>query len=571
MAEPEETDPPLTSWKSHWNPKLNIDATRHAKGNRGGKNVTWARKAKQAAARGQWAKTAEVRQKTSEPKSRALHPDVLAWAAPRPRPAPEVSQAAPPFPPPPLHSPPPVPLHRLPTPAPEDGPLEFSKSAAARKAAAAETPAPPSPISVSSASSASAASPLAPPPPPPKNEAPPPETAPPPKLNRARGAPKPRIHPPPSAPQENQIVDREAPFYGGQPRPMVESDDETKHIPQGLTEQTDIVRWRENGAYKFGNHDLSNIWPPPVPKGSCDESVLRTHVAVLDSRRGLGHGSLPFLARGPEGQAPYVHVWGIPTSGTQVFQKILSEAFPEVRQSGNPCSMRPALLHVGNSRPEWKHAVPINPNLGHTHHGRPNLESGTPQIHVFCVRGLCSWLVAQTRHKWLKVRDDPRVPYSRRQARSVQELMRGPVFLRYLPGSAEAGDAEHQYRNAIQVWLMYMSGYARGFISTYDERWIPRVFIVRWEDLVNFQVELVQWLADAGLPSKPRPFIHRIPEEAVSPSGRTRTEVRHEAARNPEEFGPVEREVLMGHVHNYWELFNRLGYMVERRYVLDPV
>jgi len=149
--------------------------------------------------------------------------------------------------------------------------------------------------------------------------------------------------------------------------------------------------------------------------------------------------------------------------------------------------------------------------------------------------------------------------------------MRGPVFLRYLPGSAEAGDAEHQYRNAIQVWLMYMSGYARGFISTYDERWIPRVFIVRWEDLVNFQVELVQWLADAGLPSKPRPFIHRIPEEAVSPSGRTRTEVRHEAARNPEEFGPVEREVLMGHVHNYWELFNRLGYMVERRYVLDPV
>ena len=69
-----------------------------------------------------------------------------------------------------------------------------------------------------------------------------------------------------------------------------------------------------------------------------------------------------------------------------------------------------------------------------------------------------------TQHDFVKVRD--RSDTNRwRRANSLTELIHGPVRIKYDGRNSGAGQGTHQYTNAVHLWLLYVSGYLRHFVT----------------------------------------------------------------------------------------------------------
>ena len=69
-----------------------------------------------------------------------------------------------------------------------------------------------------------------------------------------------------------------------------------------------------------------------------------------------------------------------------------------------------------------------------------------------------------TQHDFVKVRDRSGTNRWRR-ANSLTELIYGPVRIKYDGRNSGAGQGTHQYTNAVHLWLLYVSGYLRHFVS----------------------------------------------------------------------------------------------------------
>ena len=253
-------------------------------------------------------------------------------------------------------------------------------------------------------------------------------------------------------------------------------------------------------------------------------------------------------------------------SASKLFQQDIEAYHPDVVQTPDP------QLHSGHTglvlwcgaSLRWKHAVPVNPNFGVSNWPTCGPEPGSPQHHVFLVRGLISWLGAMTQHDFVKVRD--RSDTNRwRRANSLTELIYGPVRIKYDGRNSGAGQGTHQYTNAVHLWLLYVSGYLRHFVTgpppSTDENWVPTCVVVRWEDMVMRPWAVTQWFADAGLPTCPRPFQHRTTEVGVSFSQKSRAQTKREWGWARNSVVPADWDVLKPYYEDYYELFALLGYL----------